>query len=199
MKGKNGMKRMNIQKRKTKETEINVNIHLDDSKESKISTPNAFFTHMLELFAKHGNFHLECDIRGDTEVDLHHTVEDTGIVLGKAFSEALGDKKGIERYGLSYVPMDETLVRVVVDLSGRPFFYFEADSLSGKIGEFDMEHCKHFFRAFAHHLSANLHVSVLYGDDKHHIVEAIFKATSRALKGAIAITGKEIPSTKGIL
>jgi imidazoleglycerol-phosphate dehydratase len=154
---------------------------------------------MLELFARHGSFALNCRIRGDVEVDLHHTIEDSGLVLGSAFKEALGDKKGIERYGFHLLPMDETLVRVALDLSGRPFLVYDAGKLSGKIGEFDMDYCRHFFHSLAFQLQMNLHIHVLYGQDKHHVVEAVFKGVARSLSRAVAITGTSIPSTKGIL
>ncbi len=193
------MIRKSTQKRKTKETDISISLEIGNSENSKISTPVPFFTHMLELFSRHGNFYLNCDIKGDTEVDLHHTVEDTGIVLGKAFKEALGDKKGIRRYGFMLLPMDESLVRVALDLSGRPYFKYDIGDIKGKIGNFDLEYCSHFFRSFTYELQLNLHIELLYGDDKHHIVEAIFKAVSRSLAEAVEIIGNDIPSTKGIL
>jgi len=193
------MKRAVQKKRVTKETNINIFLDLESSAPSSIKTPIPFFTHMLEGFAKHGGFYLKCDIQGDVEVDLHHTVEDTGIVLGEVFKEALGEKIGITRFGSMFVPMDETLVRVVLDLSGRTFFLCNLDQISGKVMQFDMEHGVHFFRSFADHLKMNLHIELLYGRDKHHILEASFKALSRALAQAVEIKGDQLPSTKGVL
>ena len=193
------MSRKNEQKRKTKETDIKISLELDKEGDSKIETPIPFFTHMLELFARHGNFLIDAKIKGDVEVDFHHTIEDTGIVLGKAFREALGEKIGINRYGFFLLPMDETLVQIVLDLSGRPYFKYDIGRVKGKIGAFEMEYCKHFFRSFAHELQMNLHIELKYGEDKHHIIEAIFKGVSKALSQAVKITGKRIPSTKELL
>ncbi len=190
------MKRTAKQHRKTKETDISIFLDLDTDKESKIITPIPFFTHMLEIFARHSGFHMECDVKGDVDVDFHHTVEDTGIVLGGVIKEALGDKRGINRYGHIYIPMDEALARVVLDLSGRTFYHCQLGPSSGRIGTFDLDNCKHFFRSFADNLQLNLHVELLYGEDRHHIIEAVFKGVARSLRHAVQVTGTRIPSTK---
>lgn len=193
------MNRTGLSQRKTRETDISIQIELETEAPSNIVTPIPFFTHMLELFARHGNFKMDCKIEGDIEVDYHHTVEDSGIVLGSAFKDAILDKKGINRYGFFLLPMDETLVSVALDLSGRPYFQYDIGDICGKIGDFDIEYTKHFFRSFAHQLQMNLHIKRHYGDDKHHVIEAIFKATARSLKEAVKISGTEIPSTKEVL
>ena len=156
---------------------------------------------MLELFARHGLFDLDVEATGDTQIDFHHTVEDIGICLGKAFQKALGDRGGIVRYGHAVIPMDETLAQASIDISGRPFLVFRANIPKGKVGEFDLELAEEFFRAFANHLQANLHINLIYGGNLHHIVEAIFKATARALDQATALDprSRAIPSTKGTL
>jgi len=193
------MKRTATITRKTKETDIKISLELESEKESKIKTSIPFLSHMLELFARHGKIFLDCDISGDIDVDLHHTIEDSGIVLGTAFKEALQDKKGINRYGSILLPMDESLVQVAIDLSGRPHFKYDIGNVSGKIGNFDVEHCRHFFESFTYQLQLNLHIKLLYGEDKHHIIEAIFKGVARALAQAVEIKGDRIPSTKEIL
>ncbi len=187
--------------RKTGETSIKVTLKLDGKGTYKIDTPIPFLNHMLELFTRHGLFDLKLTATGDTEVDFHHTVEDVGICLGKAFDRALGDKAGIARYGHASIPMDETLTQVTVDLSGRPYLKFQADLPKEKVGEFDLELAEEFFRAFTNHIKANLHIFLFYGDNMHHILESMFKATARALRQA---AGKDpaqagIPSTKGVL
>ncbi|NOY54325.1 MAG: imidazoleglycerol-phosphate dehydratase HisB [Deltaproteobacteria bacterium] len=187
--------------RKTGETSIKVTLKLDGKGTYKIQTPIPFLNHMLELFTRHGLFDIDLSATGDTEVDFHHTVEDVGICLGKAFDKALGEKKGICRYGHAAVPMDETLTQVTIDLSGRPYLKFRAELPKEKVGEFDLELAEEFFRAFTNHIKANLHINLLYGENLHHILESIFKATARALRQA---TGKDpgqagIPSTKGVL
>lgn len=188
-------------KRKTKETDISLSLSIDGEGKSKVNTGIGFFDHMLILFAKHGFFDLYVEASGDLKVDGHHTVEDIGIVLGQALKDALGEKKSIRRYGTSFVPMDETLVMVSVDLSGRPFFVFDADFTSPVIGNLDTQLIEEFFRAVAFNSGITLHIKVLYGKNDHHKTEAIFKAFGRALDDAvkpdIRITG--VMSTKGIL
>jgi imidazoleglycerol-phosphate dehydratase len=187
--------------RKTGETSIKLSLTLDGTGEYRIETPIPFLNHMLELFARHGLFDLTIKASGDTDVDFHHTVEDIGICLGKAFQKALGEKKGIIRYGHASVPMDETLTQVTVDLSGRPFLIFKADLPKEKVGEFDLELAEEFFRSFTNHLKANLHIHLLYGENLHHILESMFKATARALRQSTALDDRQvgIPSTKGTL
>ena len=187
--------------RKTKETEITVALELDGSGRASITTGVGFVDHMLELFAHHGRFDLEVEAIGDLQVDDHHTVEDIGICLGQAFREALGDKAGIGRYGYNTMPMDETLVRTVVDLSGRPFFVYRVQIPSAKIGSFDSELVEDFWQAFATHATCNLHMELFYGRNSHHIAEALFKSAARSLWWAVRIDPDRpgIPSTKGTL
>ncbi len=187
--------------RKTKETEITVALELDGSGRASITTGVGFLDHMLELFAHHGRFDLEVEAIGDLQVDDHHTVEDIGICLGQAFREALGDKAGIGRYGYNTMPMDETLVRTVVDLSGRPFFIYRVQIPSAKIGSFDSELVEDFWQAFATHAACNLHMELFYGRNSHHIAEALFKSVARSLWWAVRIDPNRpgIPSTKGTL
>ena len=188
--------------RKTSETEIRLTLKLDGSGVSKISTGIAFFDHMLTLFAKHGLMDLELTAKGDIEVDYHHTVEDTGILLGQALSKALGDKAGIRRYGFSYVPMDEALIRSVVDLSGRPFLAYNAPADVPAIGSaFTFQLVEEFLRALSVHGAMNLHVDVLAGRDAHHMAEGVFKSLARALDEATRLDPRVqgIPSTKGVL
>lgn len=188
--------------RRTAETDISLRIDLDGSGQSTIDTGIGFFDHMLTLFAKHGLVDLEVAAKGDLHVDFHHTVEDTGIVLGQAVRQALGDKRGLVRYGCSYLPMDETLARVVVDLSGRAFVEYRAPQQADVIGgAFSFQLVEEFIRAFAHNLAANVHVEILYGRDSHHMAEAIFKGLARALDQATRIDARVagIPSTKDVL
>ncbi len=187
--------------RKTRETEITVLLDIDGKGQYNIQTPVPFLNHMLELFSRHGLFELSIKASGDTEIDFHHTVEDIGICLGKAFDKSLGDKKGIRRYGHASIPMDETLAQVSVDLSGRPHLSFRAQLASGKVGEFDLELAEEFFRALVNHLKATLHINLMYGENQHHILEAIFKATARALDQACSLDPRNagVPSTKGTL
>ena len=188
--------------RKTSETSIALSLVVDGKGDSKVSTGIPFFDHMLTLFARHGIFDLELDARGDIEVDFHHTVEDTGITLGQALVKALADKAGIRRYGFSYVPMDEALVRVVVDLSGRPYLAFNAPKNVEPIGgNFSFQLVEEFLRAVSVHGGMNLHVDVLAGRDAHHMAEGVFKALARALDQATGIDPRVqgVPSTKGIL
>jgi imidazoleglycerol-phosphate dehydratase len=187
--------------RKTTETQIDLSILIDGSGESTIETGAPFFDHMLTLFAKHGLFDLSIRTVGDIEVDMHHTVEDTGIVLGDAMREALGTKEGIRRYGCAYLPMDETLARVVVDLSNRPHLEFRAPAGTPSAPNMPFTLVEEFCRALASNLRANIHVELLYGRDGHHIAEAIFKGLARALRDACEIDPrvKGIPSTKAAL
>ncbi|ADC49137.1 imidazoleglycerol-phosphate dehydratase [Alkalihalophilus pseudofirmus OF4] len=187
--------------RKTGETDIVLDFSIDGEGTSKLETGVPFLTHMLDLFTKHGHFDLTVDANGDTEVDDHHTTEDIGICLGTALKEALGDKKGIKRYGSAFVPMDETLAQVVVDLSNRPHLEFRAEFPSQKVGTFDTELVHEFLWKLALEARMNLHVIVHYGQNTHHIIEAIFKALARALDEATTIDErvKGVPSTKGML
>jgi imidazoleglycerol-phosphate dehydratase len=187
--------------RKTTETQIDLSILIDGSGESTIDTGVPFFDHMLTLFSKHGLFDLNIRTVGDIEVDIHHTVEDTGIVLGDCLREALGGKKGIRRYGCAYLPMDETLARVVVDLSNRPHLEFRAPAGTPSAPNMPFTLVEEFCRAMASNLRANIHVELLYGRDGHHIAEAIFKGLARALRDACEIDPrvKGIPSTKAAL
>ncbi|MCM3043557.1 imidazoleglycerol-phosphate dehydratase HisB [Bacillus altitudinis] len=187
--------------RQTNETNISLALEIDGEGKADIQTDVPFMTHMLDLFTKHGHFNLSVNAKGDTDVDDHHTTEDIGIVLGQMFKEALGDKKGIKRYGSSFVPMDETLAQVVVDLSNRPHLEMRADFPSQKVGTFDTELVHEFIWKFALEARINLHVIVHYGTNTHHMIEAIFKAMARALDEATTIDPrvKGIPSTKGML
>lgn len=187
--------------RKTSETDIKLTLSLDGSGRADIATGVGFFDHMLTLWAKHGLFDLTVKAEGDLQVDCHHTVEDVGIVLGKALAEALGDKSGIRRYGTSFVPMDEALAMVVVDISGRPFLQYDADIPLVRLGNYDSEMTEEFLRALAVNAGLTIHVRLLSGKNPHHIVEAIFKALGRALAEA---GGKDpriigVMSTKGLL
>lgn len=187
--------------RKTRETDISLSLDLDGNGNSEISTGIGFLDHMLTLFSKHGFFALKVKADGDLNVDAHHTVEDIGIVLGQALKEALGSKMSIRRYGAAYVPMDDSLALVVVDLSGRPFLVFDAAQISGRIGDMDAELFEEFFRALAFNAGINLHVKVFYGSNNHHIIEAVFKAFSRALDDAAGVDKRVdgVLSTKGCL
>jgi len=188
-------------KRVTKETSIKLSIDLDGRGVGKICTSVPFLDHMLDLFARHGLFDLEIEAKGDIDIDFHHTVEDIGIVLGQAIKEALGEKKGIRRYGQASVPMDETLASVATDLSGRPFLVYNVCLPKVKIGEFDVELAREFFQALVNNLGANLHINVMYGDNVHHILEACFKATARAMDMATQLDPRieGVMSTKGKL
>lgn len=188
--------------RATSETAISLELDVDGGGEARVATGIGFFDHMLTLFARHGLFDLELAARGDLDVDFHHTVEDTGITLGQALTKALGDKAGIRRYGTSYVPMDEALVRVVVDLSGRPFLAYNAPADVEPIGgNFSFQLVEEFLRAVSVHGGMNLHVDVLAGRDAHHMAEGVFKALARALDQATQLDSRVrgVPSTKGVL
>ncbi|HSL95288.1 MAG TPA: imidazoleglycerol-phosphate dehydratase HisB [Thermoleophilia bacterium] len=188
-------------RRTTKETDIALSLALDGSGAVEVATGIGFLDHMLELFAHHGGFDLTVRAEGDLEVDGHHTVEDIGLTLGQALREAVGDKAGIRRYGSCLLPMDEALAMVVVDLSGRPFFAHDLQLTGLRVGEFDADLTAHFLRSLATQAGATLHVRLLAGSDPHHIVEAVFKGTARALAEACGRgeRGDAVPSTKGVL
>jgi imidazoleglycerol-phosphate dehydratase len=188
--------------RRTAETDVAVTIALDGTGTAEISTGIGFLDHMLELLARHALFDLIVKVTGDLHVDQHHTAEDTGIALGQAFLEAVGDKRGITRYADIHLPMDETLSRIAVDISGRPFLVFRTTFPSEKIGVFDTELVREWFQAFAMNAGLTLHVETLYGENSHHIAESCFKGLARALRRAVAMDPREegrVPSTKGAL
>ena len=187
--------------RNTKETQISVSLNLDGSGKSKLATGVPFLDHMLDQIARHGVFDLEVKAAGDLHIDAHHTVEDIGITLGQAFAKAIGDKEGVRRYGHAYVPLDEALSRVVVDLSGRPGLALKIDFVRARIGEFDVDLVHEFFQGFINHALVTLHVDNLKGDNAHHQAETVFKAFGRALRMAVELDPrvKGVPSTKGSL
>ena len=188
--------------RRTKETEIVVQLNIDGTGSSKVTTPIPFFSHMLEAWSKHGLMDLAVEAQGDVEVDQHHTVEDVGIVLGQALRQAIADKKGITRYGTAFIPMDEALVSASVDLSGRPFLVFSVPVARARVSNFDLDLLQEFFRAFAFNAEMTLHVTMHYGHNLHHITEAVFKAVGRALAEATRVHPRiagVLPSTKGAL
>ena len=188
--------------RKTAETDINISLCLDKCEEGKISTGVGFLDHMLTLFARHMNVSLSVTCIGDTFVDAHHTTEDVGISFGKCLFEALGDKRGIARYGSITLPMDESLILSAVDISGRGALYYDVPSLQAKVGEFDTELVEEFFIGFAREAGVTLHIKKLAGTNTHHIIEGIFKSTARALRAAVKFDPDEegrVPSTKGVL
>ncbi len=187
--------------RKTKETNVRVKLNLDGRGRGRIDTGLPFLDHMLDLFARHGLFDLEVVCKGDLEIDDHHSVEDIALTLGQALREALGDKKGINRYGEAIVPMDEALCRAVIDLSGRFYLVYEVQTKRQKIGNFSIELAEHFWRSFADTAKFNLHIDCLRGRNTHHILEGTFKATARALKQDVARDPRiqDVPSTKGVL
>lgn len=188
-----------IVERNTKETQIKIELNLDGG-EVKVDTGIGFFDHMLTAFGVHGGFGLNVKVTGDLDVDTHHTVEDTGITLGKAFNEALGDMSGINRYGTFYIPMDESLAQASLDISNRPFLVFNADFAQEKCGDYDTCVTEEFWRAFAVNSAITLHINVLYGVNAHHEIEAIFKAVAHALKIAVQRNGDNcVLSTKGVL
>jgi len=185
--------------RKTLETEVLLEIDLDGSGKSDIDTSIGFLDHMLTLMAFHGNFDLKLKCSGDIYVDDHHAVEDIGITLGEAFSKALGDKKGIKRYSSLYIPMDESLCRIALDISNRPYLVFDVDFEREKLGSIDTQNFKEFFRAFVNEAKVTLHIDVLYGENDHHKIEAVFKAFSRALNEGVQILSDKVSSSKGVL
>jgi len=187
------------QHRETKETTIDITLVVDGRGDARAATGIPFFDHMLEQLGKHGGFDLEIDAQGDLEVDTHHTVEDVGIVLGTVLKEALGDKRGVRRFADALVPLDEALVQVALDLSGRPFIVYEVDPVAEWIGTFDPQLCEEFWRAFAFGAGITLHIRSLTGVNGHHVIEASFKGVARALRDAVRIEGAGVPSTKGTL
>lgn len=188
-------------KRDTKETQIAVRLELDGTGRSRLDTGIRFFDHMLDGFARHGLFDLEVVCHGDTDVDSHHSIEDTGIVLGQAIKEAAGDKKGIRRYGYFILPMDEALVLCALDLSGRPYFVYDAQFRGERCGQMDTQMAREFFYAVSYAAGMNLHIKVLYGENDHHMMEAMFKAFGKALDMAVSMDERitDVLSTKGVL
>ncbi|HAJ74378.1 MAG TPA: imidazoleglycerol-phosphate dehydratase HisB [Lachnospiraceae bacterium] len=195
------MARIAAIERNTKETKIKVTLDLDGTGKSELNTKIGFFDHMLDGFARHGLFDLNVFCDGDTEVDCHHSIEDTGIVLGTAIREALGDKKGIRRYGSCILPMDEACVMCAVDLSGRPYLVYDAEFTNQSCGDMDTQMAKEFFYAVSYTAAMNLHIKVLYGENDHHIMEAMFKAFAKALDQAVQLDPRitDVLSTKGSL
>ena len=193
--------RISALSRKTKETDISVSLNIDGAGKAQINTGVGFFDHMLEGFSKHGFFDLKLQCEGDLEVDCHHTIEDCGIVLGNAIKEAVGDKKGIKRFGSCILPMDETLVLCAIDLSGRPYLVFDGEFTADRVGYMDTEMVKEFFYAISYSTGMNLHIKVLNPGNNHHMIEAIFKAFARALDEATTYDPRitDILSTKGSL
>jgi imidazoleglycerol-phosphate dehydratase len=188
--------------RRTKETNISATVNLDGTGAYDIATGVGFLDHMLEQLARHGLFDITLKAEGDLHIDQHHTTEDSGIVLGQAFAQALGDKAGITRYGSCYLPMDETLTRVALDVSGRPFLVWKVDFSRSKVGEMDTELFREWFQAFAQNAGITLHVETLYGENNHHVAETCYKALARALRQAVAVDPRQsgrVPSTKGQL
>jgi imidazoleglycerol-phosphate dehydratase len=188
--------------RNTKETQIRAAVNLDGGGRYKVATGIGFLDHMLEQLSRHSLMDLDLQAKGDLHIDFHHTTEDTGIAIGQAVSKALGERVGITRYAHAYIPMDETLTRVAIDLSGRPYFIWKVQFTKPKLGEMDTELFREWFQAFAFNAGATLHVENLYGENNHHIVESCFKGLARALRDAVAIDPRkanEVPSTKGVL
>jgi imidazoleglycerol-phosphate dehydratase len=193
------MARSSKQHRVTKETTIDLVLEVDGGGNASASTGIPFFDHMLEQLGKHAGFDLTIDATGDLEVDLHHTIEDVGIVLGTAFKEALGDKAGVCRFASALVPLDEALVQVALDLSGRPFFVYDVDPVAEWIGTFDPQLAEEFWRAFVNSAGITLHIRSVTGRNGHHVIEASFKGVARSLRDAVRIEGTAVPSTKGSL
>ena len=193
------MARSSKQHRVTKETTIDLVLEVDGGGTASASTGIPFFDHMLEQLGKHAGFDLTIDATGDLEVDLHHTIEDVGIVLGTAFKEALGDKAGVRRFASALVPLDEALVQVALDLSGRPFFVYDVDPVAEWIGTFDPQLAEEFWRAFVNSAGITLHIRSVTGRNGHHVIEASFKGVARSLRDAVRIEGTAVPSTKGSL
>jgi imidazoleglycerol-phosphate dehydratase len=194
-----GAERSSVQHRATKETTVDLSLTVDGGGDASASTGIPFFDHMLEQLGKHGGFDLAVTAVGDLEVDLHHTVEDVGIVLGAALKESLGDKAGVRRFASAVVPLDEALVQVALDLSGRPFIVYDVDPVAEWIGTFDPQLCEEFWRAFAFAAGITLHIRSLSGRNGHHVIEASFKGVARALRDAVKVEGDGVPSTKGSL
>lgn len=187
--------------RETKETNIKLSLNLDGTGKAKIHTGIGFFDHMLNSFARHGLFDLELEVKGDLEVDCHHTIEDTGIVLGLAIAQAVGDKKSMKRYGSVILPMDEALILCAIDISGRPYFVFDAEFTVDRVGEYDTEMVKEFFYAVSYGSGMNLHIKQLAGSNNHHIIEGIYKAFAKVLDQAVQLDTRitDVLSTKGSL
>ena len=188
--------------RNTSETQIKLSINLDGTGAAQLQTGVAFFDHMLTQIARHGLIDIDLEANGDLEVDAHHTVEDVGIVFGQAFAEAVGEKRGIVRYGHSYVPLDEALSRVVIDLSGRPGLFYSVDYVRARVGDFDLDLLREFFQGFVNHAMVTIHLDNLKGENAHHQAETLFKAFGRALRMALSADermGEVVPSTKGSL
>ena len=186
-------------KRETKETKIDLALDVDGSGSCEIATGIPFFDHMLEQLGKHAGFDLRIDARGDLDVDLHHTVEDVGISLGQALTEALGDKRGVRRFANALVPLDEALVQVALDLSGRPFLVYDVDPVAEWIGTFDPQLAEEFWKGFVDGARVTLHIRSVTGKNGHHVIEASFKGVARSLRDAVRIEGDDVPSTKGTL
>lgn len=186
-------------RRETKETDISIELNLDGKGKSDISTGIGFFDHMLTLLSRFSGIDIRIKAKGDISVDTHHTVEDTGICLGEAIKKAMGEKKGIRRFGFASVPMDEVLVNTSLDISGRPLLVFNVPSIKGREGSFEIEDTKEFLKGFTIHTGITIHINLIYGDNLHHINEAVFKSLGLALKDAVKIEGRDIPSTKGCL
>jgi imidazoleglycerol-phosphate dehydratase len=193
------MTRTSEQHRSTKETTIDLVLDVDGAGTASASTGIPFFDHMLEQLGKHGGFDLRIEAKGDLEIDTHHTIEDVGIVLGTALKDALGDKAGVRRFASSLVPLDEALVQVALDLSGRPFLVYEVDPVSEWIGTFDPQLAEEFWRAFTFGAGVTLHIRSVSGKNGHHVIEASFKGVARALRDAVKVEGTGVPSTKGTL
>lgn len=201
LKGANKLDRIAEVKRTTKETDISLSLNLDGSGKSNIDTGIGFFDHMLDGFARHGLFDLEVNVKGDLIVDCHHSIEDTGIVLGEAIKKAVGDKKGMKRFGSCILPMDETLVLCAIDISGRPYLSFDGEFTTDRVGYMDTEMVKEFFYAISYTAGMNLHIKVLSSGNNHHMIEAMFKAFARALDAATVLDPRitDVLSTKGSL
>ena len=186
-------------RRETKETTIDLELAVDGSGTTQVSTGIPFFDHMLEQLGKHAGFDLRIDAKGDLEVDLHHTVEDVGIVLGQALTKALGEKRGVRRFANSLVPLDEALVQVALDLSGRPFLVYDVEPVAEWIGTFDPQLAEEFWKGFVDGARVTLHIRSVSGKNGHHVIEASFKGVARALRDAVKVEGDDVPSTKGTL
>jgi imidazoleglycerol-phosphate dehydratase len=186
-------------RRETKETTIELTLEVDGKGATSISTGIPFFDHMLEQLGKHAGFDLDIDAKGDLEVDLHHTVEDVGIVLGQALTQALGEKRGVRRFANSLVPLDEALVQVALDLSGRPFLVYDVEPVAEWIGTFDPQLAEEFWKGFVDGARVTLHIRSITGKNGHHVIEACFKGVARALRDAVKVEGDDVPSTKGTL
>lgn len=191
--------RQDFVSRKTGETDISINMNIDGNGSFRGTSGVGFFDHMLNSFAVHGKMDIDLKAEGDLHVDCHHTVEDIGIVLGQVFNKSLGDKKGITRFGDSLIPMDEALAQAVIDISGRPFLVFNAEFNKPMVGDFDTDMVVEFFRAFAMNAGITLHINLIYGQNAHHCIEAIFKAVAHSIRKAVEISSSEILSTKGSL